>query len=205
MRQLKTFSLVLIGYTSLCACSKKEPEKMTTVTVKEYGTNKPIEGARLDFYDQNYAPPKPLRSILTDGNGQCQAPESYYENDFLTALAVTRENYWPKRSTPLYYTPEKNIFMDRLGQIQFKLTRINQYPPGGTMLIGCQGGQSFTWITDSYTSLGDSSFTCNVFAEQTDTITWEIMYTNPSVIVASGGPFVIPVNETTIPALEIKY
>ena len=115
---------------------------MTTITVKEYNTNKPIQGARLDFYDLNYAPPKPLESFSTDGNGQSQVRASLYDSPFLTAFSVTSENYWPKRMTAIYESPGQDILMDRIGQIQFKLTRINQYPPGDMMEISCQGGQA---------------------------------------------------------------
>ncbi|HXB43205.1 MAG TPA: hypothetical protein VNV85_04080 [Puia sp.] len=203
--------VLLAALTICCVSCKKDSEKIIKIEVVEYKTNTPIPAATLDFYEMGDFHQLCLcwdaRIFLTkqtDANGAC----SFSETDFNQAVdgtVLSKENYWTLKIESAIQTRYE---MELVCALKLHLIKINSYPEKAYMTLLCNDERFVNGTVPNGAGAfflpSDTSFTCNAFGNQSNTVSWKV-YDPVGASVLDSGFQKIDVAKSGITEAEIKY
>lgn len=202
-------------YASLCCLlisCKKTGSNIITITVVEYGTNKPIPQAQVDLYKAEdcywlsctYVK---VGVVKVDDNGKCAIPQN------TSKIGVRANGYFEVRYN---YFQDQVIPLDVIGQIKIHCIMTNNYPTRSIFGVNIQGENTASgYLTREYVYKNnyddfwfpvnnDSTIVTKAFGGQVNSITW-IVQDSTGTMLKNGGPLQIAVPRTGVAELEIKY
>jgi hypothetical protein len=207
LKNLFYSALIMMCYP-IISC-KKAVGKLTTYTVTEYKSNKPIPGASVSFYtigslDLNCGcwTDQLQGTKLTDQNGNCTLGDEEYTLS-TTKVFVSKDNYFPdgSSSTPL----QTNFALETMGQIQLDLVRTNAYT--GRIFIDLNVGGEL----HSYNPVGefpapvDSLIILSGYGGETNNISYRIYDSTGSTVIFTSTPVPLQVSQSGTTNLKINY
>jgi hypothetical protein len=206
MKQSCIMILSALLVTGVFSC-QKNGSKMVTLSVVEYKTNKPIEGATitltgLESFNLNCVcfPRVTIAAGQTDVKGNCQFSEDEISKAVYD-ITVTKDKYIGTDGTNI-----SKYEMSLVGYLRMHLVKINSFPDAyqlGLSMKGEQGnGYTGFYLTDGFPA--DTTLIMSVYGGQTNTLSLDISNSS-SQVISRQGPFSVNVGTTDTANYEIKY
>jgi hypothetical protein len=202
------FSILIIMCYSIISC-KKSVGKLTTYTVTEYKSNKPIFGAAVSFYtigsfDLNCGcwTDQLQGTKLTDQNGHCTLGDEEYTLS-TTKILVNKDNYYSdgSSSTPL----KTDYVLESIGQIQVHLVRTNSYSGQIYMDMNVSGESLSANVVNKFPAPADSLIMLSGFGGETNNISYKIYDSTTSTVIFTSAQIPLQVLSSGRTSLPINY
>ena len=200
------------GICCLLISCKKSESNLTTITVVEFGTNKPVAHAQIDLYQGEnctwgLCTYLKVGEVGVDENGNAHIPEN------IGKIGIRANGYFEIK---YFFLKGQVIALDLIGQVKIHCRKTNSYPAGSTFGVNIQGEnisdrypiREYVYKSDHadfyFPVNGDSTIITKAFGEQVNSITWFVLDSSGTSIMF-GGPLQIAVPRTGIAELEINY
>jgi hypothetical protein len=206
MKQLSNLPILAAAIiVNAYACTKTNSQQTLTVTVKEYKTNLPIQGAKIDFY---------RRGTFDFWTCGCYTNELFSEQ--YSDARGTCSAILPAGSSPLneitfdkpgYYSMPVQTgenLVEAYGWLRYHLVPANIYK---TQIVTIHLTSELNSTANPDISLTypmDSVYQVNAFGGQINTITWTVNDSTGTRIYA-GGPLKLEVGKTDTADVEINF
>jgi len=202
-------------YAGICclliSCKKSESD-LTTITVVEFGTNKPVPNAIVDLYKVNDCSGwfsctyYKTGEVVTNENGVVA-----FTNE-VSRIGIRASGYFEVRES----YPYRNIQLDAVGKVKMHCINAGNYPDGSKVSISFYGNNNGDWYKPVFSPAQynyyflefvvnkDSTFVTDAVGGQMNTIDWSV-HDNVGTVIGGGGPLQILIPRTGVAELELKY